>query len=137
MTDTNSLSKQDHDHPRSLPVNEWPEADRRAWEDACRPGGRLKRGGAASYIAELSRHDFARRYGAFLSFLHRTGRLEGATSAATQVTLPNVEAYITDLKARVGSVTVWNCVYKLRRAAELITPTEHYSWLAEIEKDVA
>ena len=27
-----------HKYPRSLPVNEWPDADRRAWEDACQLG---------------------------------------------------------------------------------------------------
>ena len=53
-------------HLRSLPVHEWPDADRRAWEDACRPGSRLKPGGAANYLAQVSREDFARRYGAFL-----------------------------------------------------------------------
>jgi hypothetical protein len=30
-----------------------------------------------------------------------------------------------------------NCVYKLRRAAELLTPTADFFWLAEIEKDLA
>ena len=49
----------------------------------------------------------------------------------------NVEAYIADLTARVRSVTVWNCIYKLRRAAELLAPTADFSWLAEIEKDLA
>src|SRR6516162_2340881 len=123
--------------PRSLPVSEWPDADRRAWEEACRPGSRLKPGGVASYLAEVSRNDFARRYGAFLGFLQRTNRLEQHAGAATQVTLPNVEAYIDDLKARVRSVTIWNCIYKLRRAAELLAPTADCSWLAEIEKDIA
>jgi hypothetical protein len=56
--------------PRSLPIGEWPEADRAAWEKACRPGQRLKSGGSASYLAEASRQDFASRYGAFLGFLH-------------------------------------------------------------------
>jgi integrase len=125
------------DQPRSLPVQEWPEADRRAWEDACRPGSRLKPGGAASYLAQASRDDFARRYGAFLGFLQRAARLEGGAIAAAQVTLPNIEAYITDLTARVRSVTVYNCIYKLRRAAELLSPTANFSWLAEIEKDLA
>jgi hypothetical protein len=124
-------------YPRSLPVHEWPDADRRAWEEACRPGVRLKPGGSASYLAPVSREDFARRYGAFLGFLQRTGRLERVTGAATQVTLPNVEAYIADITARVRSVTVWNCIYKLRRAAELLAPTVDFSWVAEIEKDVA
>jgi integrase len=124
-------------YPRSLPVNEWLEADRRAWEDACRPGSRLKTGGAANYLAQVSRDDFARRYGAYVGFLQRTGRLERDAGAATQVILPNVEAYIADLSARVRSVTVWNCVYKLRRASQLLAPTVDFSWLAEIEKDLA
>jgi integrase len=85
----------------------------------------------------VSRDDFARRYGAFLGFLQRTDRLERHRGAATQVTLPNVEAYIVDLKARVGSVTIWNCIYKLRRAAELLASTADFSWLAEIENDLA
>jgi integrase len=69
--------------------------------------------------------------------LQRTGRLECAAAAAAQVTMPNVEAYLADLSARVRSVTVYNCIYMLRRAAELLAPTADFSWLAEIEKDLA
>jgi integrase len=138
MTSPNrSAGNSARDYARSLPVSEWPDADQRAWEEACRPGSRLKPGGVASYLAEVTRNDFARRYGAFLGFLQRTNRLEQHAGAATQVTLPNVEAYIADLKARVRSVTIWNGIYKLRRAAELLTPTADFSWLAEIEKDLA
>ena len=84
----------------------------------------------------MSREDFARRYGAFLGFLQRRESLDLNAAAATQVTPSNVEPYITELNARVRSVTVWNCIYKLRRAAELLTPGTDYSWLAEIEKDL-
>src|SRR6266566_869928 len=109
MTGTNvSKGKSSHEYPRSLPVSEWPEADRRAWEAACRPGSRLKPGGVASHLAEVSRNDFARRYGAFLGFLQRRNRLEPHAGAAAQVIVANVEAYITDLNARVRSVTVYN-----------------------------
>jgi integrase len=132
-----SGSKFSCERPRSLLVHEWPYADQRAWEDACRPGSRLKPGGVASYLAEVSRDDFARRYGAFLGFLERTGRLKRDAAAAAQVTLSNVEAYIADLTTRVRSVTVYNCIYKLRRAAELLAPTVDFSWLAEIERDLA
>src|SRR5262249_17373332 len=106
------------------------------WSDACRPGSRLKGGGAASYLAEVSRDDFARRYGAFLGFLERTGRLDRRAAAAALVTLAHVESYLADLNSRVRSVTVWNCIYKLRRASELLAPTVDFTWLAEIEKDV-
>ena len=138
MIDINSpTSKSARDHPRSLPVEEWPEADRRAWEDACRPRSRLKPGGCASYLAPVSRDDFAKRYGAFLGFLQRRSQLERHAAAAGQVTAANIEAYITDRGSRVRSTTVWNCIYKLRRAAELLAPTSDFTWLAEIEKDLA
>ena len=138
MTHTNNVpEKIARESPRSLPIHEWPDADRRSWEVACRPGTRLKPGGSASYLGLVSRDDFARRYGAFLGFLQRTGRLDRNLEAAAQVTLSNVEAYIVELKGRVRSVTVYNCIYKLRRAAELLTPDTDYSWLAEIEKDLA
>jgi integrase len=85
----------------------------------------------------VSRDDFAQRYGAFLGFLQRIGRLDHGAALVAQVTAENVEAYIADLKVRVRLVTIWNCVYKLRRAAELLAPTTEFSWLAEIEKDLA
>ena len=85
----------------------------------------------------MSREDFARRYGAFLGIPAADRQARARRGAAAQVTLSNVEAYIADLKARVRSVTVWNCIYKLRRAAELLAPTVDFSWLAEIEKDIA
>jgi len=138
MPGSNSSGRKSaRDHPRSLLVQEWPDADRRAWEESCRPGSRLKPGGAASYLAEVSRDDFARRYGAFLGFLQRRNRLERDAGAAAQVIVANVQAYIADLKARVRSVTVWNCIYKLRRVAQLLAPRADFSWLAEIEKDLA
>jgi integrase len=125
------------ERPRSLPIPEWPEADRRAWEEACRIGSRLKPGGSASYLAQVSRDDFANRYGAFLGFVQRSGWLDRGAAAASQVTPPNVDAYVTDLTGRVLSVTVYNCIYKLRRAAELLAPAFDFAWLAEIEKDLA
>jgi integrase len=135
VLDTN-ISPRDRARPRSLPIQEWPDADRRAWEDACRPGVRLKPGGAASHLGQISRDDFANRYGAFLGFLLRGGCLDRHAAAAAQVTFANVDAYVAELTQRVRSVTVWNCVYKLRWGAELLVPGTNYTWLAELEKDL-
>jgi integrase len=131
------VGKSARERPRSLLIHEWPDADRRAWEDACRPGSRLKPGGSASYLAPVSRDSFARRYGAFLAFLQRNGWLDQYAAAAAQVTPTNVAAYIDELTARVRSVTTYICIYHLRRAAELLAHTIDFSWLAEIEKDLA
>jgi hypothetical protein len=75
---------------RSMPISDWPEADSNGWYNACRPGSGLKRGGTASDLAAITRDDLARRYGYFLDFLERTGRLNRHAAAGTQVTPDNV-----------------------------------------------
>jgi len=123
--------------PRSMPPGEWPASHRETWEEICRPGLRLRKGGAARSYAEVSREDFARRYGAFLGFLQRSGLLDPSAGPAAQVTPQNVELYIAELKGRVRSVTAWNCIYKLRMAARLLDPKADFAWLSEIEQDLA
>jgi site-specific recombinase XerD len=122
---------------RSLPVGEWPPAHQAAWDEACRPAIRLKAGGSASHLAPVSRNDIANRYGAFLGFLRRRGVLDLLSLAAGQVTPANLALYVDELKARVRSFTVWNAIYKLRRAAELMNPQADFGWLREIENDLA
>jgi integrase len=123
--------------PRSLSISEWPEADRDGWAKALRPAQRLKRGGAASHLAAVSQADIANRYGLYLDFLQHVGKLCPADNATTLVTPDNVAGFLSELQARVRSVTVWNSVYKLRRAAQLLAPDADFGWLTEIEKDIA
>src|SRR5215475_14974091 len=87
---------------RSLLLHEWPDSDRSAWEEACHPGVRLTPGGRASHFAEASLRDFTNRYGAYLGFLQRNGKLDLKAAAAAQVTRSNVKAYEAELKARVS-----------------------------------
>ena len=72
--------------PRSMPLSEWPASHREMWEETFRPGLQLRKGGAASRYAEVSREDFAQRYGAFLGFMQRSGLLDPSAGPAAQVT---------------------------------------------------
>jgi len=123
--------------PGSLPLAEWPMQDRAAWERACVPGHRLRRGGLASHLKPVTRDDLARRYGLFLDFLRRTRRLSGAAASGFHVIPENVDSYIEELRTRVSSVTVYGSIYKLRRATQLIAPEHDVPWLRELEKDLA
>jgi site-specific recombinase XerD len=123
--------------PHSLPVAEWSEDDRLSWTDASRPAQRLKRGGGACHLSPVSQTDIANRYGLFLDFLQRNDLFDLAGNATSFVTPDNVQKFVAELNARVRSVTVWNSIYKLRRAAQLIAPASDFGWLAEIEKDIA
>jgi hypothetical protein len=122
----------------SLAPNEWPEADRLGWEQACRPGAsRLRPGGRASHLAEASRDNLKRRYGGFLHFLRRIGLLEMNAAAAALVTPANVQAYVKELIPRVLPVSVYTYICCLRQTAQLLAPVNDFSWLVEIERDLA
>jgi site-specific recombinase XerD len=122
---------------RSLPFELWPEEDRRAWIAACQPSERLKRGGAAAHLTLITRDDLARRCGYFLDYLSRHGLLSQDKPPAADVTPENVAGYVAELKARVSSVTVYGSIYKLRRASELMASPRDFTWLSELEKDLA
>ena len=120
----------------SLPVESWPIADRVAWEDACRPSVRLRRGGIESHMRRVTQNDLAKRYGLFLDSLLRSGRLDEKACAGAQVTPNSVDAYVTELKSRVSSVTVYGSIQKLRRIVQLISPDRDLDWLIGIEREL-
>jgi hypothetical protein len=122
---------------RSLPSDEWPEADRFAWTSVRRPAERLERGGAASHMKDVTLRDLARRYGYFLNYVKRTQGLDLTVSAAAYVTADRIDGFLAELQRRVRSVTVHGSIYKLRRMAQLLDPHRDFSWLIEIEKDLA
>ena len=122
---------------RSLPLELWPEPDRNAWIAACQPATRLKRGGVAGHLKPVTREDHARHYGSFLGFLDRCGLLRRNGPGAANVTSENVDAYLVELKGRVSSMTVHGSICKLRRAAQYIAPDRDFTWLAEIDKELA
>jgi hypothetical protein len=57
--------------------------------------------------------------------------------AAGHVTPDRVVAFIDELKARVSSVTVHTNIHCLKRIAQLLAPQREFTWLAEIENDLA
>jgi integrase len=69
--------------------------------------------------------------------LQRNGCLDLTGTAKTLVTVDDVQGFVVELQTRVRTVTVWNSIYKLRRAAQLIAPEADFGWLTEIEKDIA
>jgi integrase len=121
----------------SLRLNLWPVADRTAWNAACQPAVRLRRGGTASHLKPVTRDDYARHYGSFLSFLDRGGLLVRDAAAAANVSPENVDAYLAEIKGRLSSTTIHRSIYALRRAAQFVAPHRDFSWLAEIGKDLA
>jgi hypothetical protein len=122
---------------RSLKVFEWPLADQTAWTWACRPNGRLTRGGSAAHLSETTRMDLAKRYGLYLDHVNRTSKPDIADALASWVTPERVKSYVTELSLRVRSVTVHGSIAKLRYIAQHLYPTSNFGWLRDIENDLA
>ncbi len=122
--------------PRSLPIAQWPSADREEWLKAMKPTQRLIKGGRASHMKQVTQNDLERRYGYFLDFLERAGRLKLCETPAALVTEENVSPYLEELRARVCSVTCHGNIYKLRRMAEILDPGRDLSWLREVEAEL-
>lgn len=122
---------------RGLKPHEWPADDQQAWAEARRPGGRLTRGGRAAHLKPVTRLDLARRYGLFLEFLARTGRMMPEASASALITPDNVTNYIADLQSRLCSVSVHGSIAKLRRIVELLDPHCDSTWLRDVEQELA
>jgi hypothetical protein len=59
---------------RSLPLDLWPEADRNAWNGACRPAARLRPGGAAGHLKAVKISE------AFIARLHADFVQHGASA---------------------------------------------------------
>src|SRR5215204_279515 len=122
---------------RSLPLSEWPEADRDAWIRACQPSRRLTRGGLAAHMKPITRTDLERRNGYFLAFLGEGGQLDRHAEPAAQVSPSNVEAFIQRVRPGWSSITLSQSVYKLRRISEILSPGTDFGWLSEIENELA
>jgi integrase len=137
MGRASEMRKQTNGIVRSLKLEEWPLADQKAWQWACRPHGRLTRGGSAAHLAETTRIDLTKRYGLYLDHAIRTSNPDTADVPASWVTPERVKSYVAELRLRVRSVTVHGSIAKLRCIAQHLDPTSNFGWLRDIENDLA
>jgi hypothetical protein len=121
---------------RLLPLDLWPEADRKAWAAACRPAARLRPGGRAGHLRPVTRDSHAEHYSYFLGFLDRRGLLERNQPAAANVTAQNIAAYIDHIKGHIASTTLYSSICRIRRTAQYMVPDRDFAWLAEIDKEL-
>jgi integrase len=85
----------------------------------------------------ITQADLVRRYGYFLDHLARRGLLDRTAPAGAQVTEEAVKSFLGESQATWRSVTQAQSIYKLRRMVEILLPARDFSWLREIEKDLA
>jgi hypothetical protein len=122
---------------KSLPLADWPTADREAWRQAREPHVRLRRGGAAAHMKPVTQADLERRYGYLLDHLARRHLLDQTAPAAAHVTEEALRGFLGEIKAIWRPVTQAQSIYKLRRMAEILSPRTNFAWPRETENDLA
>src|SRR5260370_5391833 len=112
-----------------LPVAQWPEPDRAAWEAAHHRGGLLDDDGLAMSWAPVTTGLIAAGYGRFLSYLAESEGLDPRAFPRDRITRPRVEAYVAHLREHNHSSTIAGRVLQLGRAAAVLAPDADWTWL--------
>jgi integrase len=121
---------------KSLPIGGWPKPDREAWDAACRPAVRLRRGGSASHLAARTRDDLQKRYGYFLTFLKECHRFDAATSCESLLTPENVDALVNRMRNEWSATTLFMTIQKLKQIARHLAPSTNFKWLSDVAGDL-
>lgn len=121
---------------RCLPLAEWPEKDRCAWEAALAPGDILDGTvGAGFGWSDATRYKYYKGYGRWLTFIIHAGLVTADEAPEDRVTQDSIRAYIEELKAQdVSSWTLWSRLCELLVTLEAMFPSEDFGWLRQAVK---
>ncbi|MEJ0096246.1 MAG: tyrosine-type recombinase/integrase [Methylocella sp.] len=121
---------------KSLPIGEWPKSDQEAWDTACHPAVRLRRGGSASRLAPITRDDIQRRYGYFLTFLKEIHRFDAAASCASLITPEHIGPFVDRMRDEWSATTLFMTIHKLKQIAGHLAPSSNFKWLSNVADDL-
>jgi integrase/recombinase XerD len=123
---------------KHLPVEEWPEIDRNAFEAAYQPGDVFdETAGPGAHLSEGSRRMIRSTYRRWLGFLTAKYPDDLSISPAERITPERVRAFIEDLSANTRSASAAIAAARLYDAARLIAPTTDWSWLRSLKSRLA
>ena len=119
------------DHtPLVLKYDDWPEADRAAWDNLFTVGALFEDDGPCSHWAKGSRNMRRQSYGQWLSFLTRIDQEAISSAPGDRVTPNRIKAFIEDCEDRsLSTVTVKNQVLNLFAITKAMEPLDDWSWL--------
>lgn len=115
-----------------LPVDAWPEPDRRLWAAAFRKGDLLDDGGPGAIWAEGSRRSVCYSYRRWLGFLTREEPTALRLQPADRATLDRVECYVVALQASITPAGTYNYVKHLYDAMRVMAPNHDWAWLERL-----
>lgn len=123
---------------KHLPVDQWPEADRTAFEEAYEPGDIFdETAGPGAHLAAGTRLMIKTSYRRWLGFLTECEPGSLIEFPAERITPHRLRPFVDQLTAECRMTTVAHVVGNLHVAARLIAPERDWSWLACLTAHIA
>ena len=118
---------------KHLPVKDWPEADRLAFDRAYVSGDIFDEdAGPGSHLAGGSRRMIQTAYRRWLGFIARHHPNELGMSPNDRLNPVLVRSFVENLQSEVRSTTVAQTIRSLYAAAQIIAPGEDWGWLGAL-----
>lgn len=122
-------ARRQHQPKTAWPLQDWPLADRRAWEAARAQGGLLDDDGLAAGWRPATVNGALAIYGRFLAYLDREGLLDPAHGAGDRLTPAVLSSYVVELQGNGASRTVASYVVMLDMMLRALAPDRDWGWL--------
>lgn len=114
----------------SLPLPEWPEADRQAWLVNTERGRRHRRPKPADRYADASLRKFLQGYSRWLGFLAHQGWLDAVIQPNQRITGERLDAYFDALQACGNAdYTIVGRFQELAAALAILVPGQDWRWV--------
>ena len=118
---------------RCRKVNEWPEQDRQAWDQAFVAGDVLDPGGPGAHWSPYTKNKIAKGYGRFLTWLDFEGLLDLNADPKDRVSPGNVADYVEHLQGLNASLTVLTRIEELTLAIKVMAPKYDRTYLKRLQ----
>ena len=119
---------------RAMPYDEWPEADRQAWERATATGDVFDERGRGENWADTTKATNIQHYGRWLGYLTYIGELSVDSSPADRVTRDAVSRYNKHLigLGTAAPRTRLSMLVGLKETIRAMTPDSEWRWLQDV-----
>lgn len=118
---------------RAMPYDDWPKADRWAWEAAVRPGDIFDTNvGRGAHLADATKERYVGAWSRYLAFLVHRDWLDPHMGPAERMTPERAAAYIEALADRVTSRTVAGYLEAIHNTLFAMAPRRDWGWLRAV-----
>ena len=116
-----------------IPIRDWPDRDRDAWNTAIASGDLLDDAGPAAHWSEGTRRTVASGYGRWTGFILKHHPETIDASPADRATSDRIEAFITLLRTQVTPSGVADYVRQTYDALRVMAPDRDWTWLRGVK----